>query len=393
MSEQYFWPEEGGFAAKPPLNDSAGYLYTDERSGVGHYKFTPQNHSWPCNYPMPATKVIDAFSPNLNKRLHVGHLRNLAMAVALQRLLPDWHFVALLGASQGVIKDALDDWKWWTSFLSYKAEVYYDVVLPQDVVQTHEQNGMAHWRGPNGPVLVKRSDGRPLYAFWEVAFAEYVKPDYYLTGDEQIHHFGLLGLKDKHLNLGLVLGDHGKKMSSRADAVPAHVLITSLCTELETEGVWQGDTLRQYAWNILAWNLLSHRRTENISCERLAGLNSPGVLITEMAWALCDLTMGFRHCGGKQGLTTEDASLMGLAMSFVWYVDKARKTFDTCDLAHYLYKLTKAAFDAMNREADKTRPGFLLSMQWCLQVITYCMDCLGLFFVYDQGRCGKEQER
>jgi hypothetical protein len=52
-----------------------------------NYHFTKERFSWPfapVEYP---SVTLDGFSPNLNKRLHVGHLRNLVLASSLRNIL------------------------------------------------------------------------------------------------------------------------------------------------------------------------------------------------------------------------------------------------------------------------------------------------------------------
>lgn len=60
-----------------------------------NYHCTKEGWLWPFEYsndPWVAQSwkpiyVIDGFSPNLNKQLHVGHLRNLALAASLKDIL------------------------------------------------------------------------------------------------------------------------------------------------------------------------------------------------------------------------------------------------------------------------------------------------------------------
>ena len=48
-----------------------------------NYHFTPDNYQWPERIPAQPQFKIDGFSPNLNKKLHIGHLRNLVVASSL----------------------------------------------------------------------------------------------------------------------------------------------------------------------------------------------------------------------------------------------------------------------------------------------------------------------
>ena len=96
-----------GFTSSDPLpNDMVkGYRY--EHVGRHHnYHTTAERWGWPVKLEMNRDRmVVDGFSPNLNKGLHVGHLRNLSLASALQKMTsaqPNTKFVAMLGTSLGV---------------------------------------------------------------------------------------------------------------------------------------------------------------------------------------------------------------------------------------------------------------------------------------------------
>src|SRR5437588_768930 len=66
-----------GLADLPP-----GYHH-ELKAGFHNYHFTAAHFQLP---PFPAphaeTVVLEGFAPNLNKHLHVGHLKNLALANA-----------------------------------------------------------------------------------------------------------------------------------------------------------------------------------------------------------------------------------------------------------------------------------------------------------------------
>src|SRR5579859_2351313 len=95
--------------------------YQYEKTGRYHnFLFTKDSWHWPLCYVDPnKSKIMDGFSPNLNKELHVGHLRNLATANAFYQMLPKWKFVALLGASQGVCAKAMNGLQEWFNFVGY----------------------------------------------------------------------------------------------------------------------------------------------------------------------------------------------------------------------------------------------------------------------------------
>ena len=94
-------------------------------------------------------------------------------------------------------------------FVGYHPQVYFDTDLPKGLVATvpgtSKYAGCQVWQGPLGPVVVVKADGQPTYAAHDLAYAQLVKPDWYVTGCEQKGHFAALGLAGKHLAMGLVL--------------------------------------------------------------------------------------------------------------------------------------------------------------------------------------------
>ncbi len=190
-----------------------GYAYAFS-NGFHNYHFTAANFKLP---PLPAsasqTVVLEGFAPNLNKKLHVGHLKNLAAANALARILQPCQPVAMLGASLGVLPGALENLHALFDFVGYHPQIAFDTDLPPGLVPTSPGTGAYAgcevWHGPLGPVVVKKGNGQPTYAYHELAYAQLVQPDYYITGCEQKEHFAALRLADKHLPMGLVLGMDG----------------------------------------------------------------------------------------------------------------------------------------------------------------------------------------
>ena len=69
-------------------------------------------------------------------------------------------------------------------------------------------------------MVVGKANGHPTYADHDLAYAQLVGPDYCLTGSQQAGHFAALGLADKHLPLGLVLGPDGRKVRSSGGQPP-----------------------------------------------------------------------------------------------------------------------------------------------------------------------------
>lgn len=286
-----------GFFSMERLPQFAGQYREENVGRYWNYYVTPDCQEWPekwVHMVAAATHqrpyVIDGFSPNLNKSLHVGHLRQLSLAKSLFAMLPQTgaKFVAILGASQGVYQYAQKELQDWFDFVNYHPEVYYDVLMPKDEDIVHRQKdevvgsetfGTELWHGgPKGPVIVTRADGRPTYAFADLAFAKTVGPTHYVTGAEQQDHFVSLGLGEKHLPMGLVLGADNKKMKSRTgDAMTAAEIVQQIIDRLDPT-----PEPKKLAWNVLAWNFLHVARPKNVKFtpEEWTKPEAPGMYIT-----------------------------------------------------------------------------------------------------------------
>jgi len=339
-----------GFFSLKPISDeekhssaqATGWRYRADIVGRYHnYYVTPDCYFWP-SYDWYDKKihepwaVVDAFSPNLDKELHVGHLRNLAIALSLSRMLDrQSRFVALLGSGKGILKKSKDALKKWLRCVHYKPKLYYDCLMPmdEDIVVRHQalmpkkqpdgsilNEECTVWDGPSGPVIVIRGDGRPLYTFHDIAFAKTVGPTHYITGQEQREHFRSLGLGDRHYPMGLVLAkdpETGKltKMKSRTgDAVSGQELLDIIVDKLkagkaklkknkETDqygnqeaGGW--NDMERLAWNVLAWNFLACSRPQDVKfdAETWTDPNRGGLYIT-YTYARC--ASALKKAGGN----------------------------------------------------------------------------------------------
>jgi arginyl-tRNA synthetase len=403
-----------GFTASEPVvpETAAGYRY--EQIGNHHnYYATAENWNWPVDFVHPKKSfIIDGFSPNLNKTLHVGHLRNLAIANSLNKTLSricqmpicyDLKFVAMLGASLGVKKHALDGWRYWTNFLGYKPEEYFDITLPDDVVETEvvtdpnaALGGVTIWNGPYGPVIVKRFDGRPLYAFHDLTFAAYVGPTHYITGHEQKEHFTSLGLGEKHLPMGLVLGDDNKKLKSRTgDALPATEVMDMIVQRLEGSDhtQYESQSKQKLAWNILAWNFLHTTRDKNLKfeVESWTRPDQGGLYISyTFARAVSALNKKHQHLTKlyrEQMLTpfTEiDISLLGFAEQYKFYFQEAVNRLDTAPIANFAFDLARLISQAYEKEkVSGGRRSFQQAFEHATWRLEMCMKDLGMFCLYD----------
>lgn len=391
--------------AKYPFGHIGNFRY--EESGRYHnYHVTPKATEWPLDYPIDYTPyVIDGFSPNMNKRLHVGHLRNLAIASSLSRILHRHNakFVALLGASLGVKKAAVVGWKRWTSFVGYRPKEYYDLTLPQDVIETRKPNEEElkrmyesseivgyplnlpdYWDGPKGPVIVKRADGRPLYAFYDLLFAKEISPTHYITGHEQKGHFANLGFESKHLAMGLVLGSDGKKLKSRdGNALSANKALLLVMGNLR--GVANAKKL---AWNILSWNFLHAARQTDLKfeVEKWVRPEAPGMYITytyaRVSEALRKAKVQEMKPKNFPDYNEDDAKLVGFANQYVYYLQQAIQKMDPAPIAHFCLDLAKMLTSAYEREKIAGgREGFACAVWHANEILSTCMDRSGMFLL------------
>lgn len=401
-----------GFTTQSPLPEEQASGYRLEVVGRFHnYHVTPARWEWPEVYPVQHKGlIIDGFSPNMNKELHVGHLRNLAIARSLKSILrgSDTTFVALIGCSLGVKKAALDGWKRWTNFVHYHPHVYYDVALPQDVIESREPTVEEVekrvidvnepgpdwalpklWDGPNGPVIVIRADGRHLYAFHDLTFAKEVGPTHYITGHEQKGHFANLGLGDKHLSMGLVCGTDGKKLSSRnGTALLATDALEAIITQLGDMA--DRNTANQVAWNILVWNFLHASRGTDLKfeVEKWVRPEAPGMYASytyaRVKKALDPMGSAyFNEIGKRDGeITEDDAKLLGLSEQYLYYHNKAITAMDPAPIANFAHELARALGVVYEKERIRDgRPIFAHVVRHALWRLEHCLTDLGMFLV------------
>lgn len=406
-----------GFTSMSPLPEDMVQGYRYEQAGRYHnYHATPEKWGWPIEYSRGIERiVIDGFSPNLNKELHVGHLRNLVIAASLQRLHSEHvntNFVALLGCSLGVKSWSIDSWRKWTHWTGYKPEIFYDVALPDDLVDEHPEKEKAgplqpeidkmnfkhsFWTNPEGEeILIRRSDGSPLYAFYDLAFHEWVNPTHYITGQEQRDHFRSLGFADKHLPMGLVLGDDGKKLKSRDESGMAISEALGLVAKELNETPEQG----KLSWNIMCWNMLQPNREKDVKfqVENWVRPESPGLYITytysrvrsALARSLHKCRMGkymtiVAPTGPdstmkEQTLQDIDVEIMGVAEQYVFYRQQAIENFDPSPLANFAHTLARSLNAAYEKEQIKNgRRCFCAAIGHGLWRLHNCMEDLGMF--------------
>lgn len=431
-----------GFFSREPQPHLLGQGYTEQTVGSFHnFLFNARNWKWPKTETPERRGRIDGFSPNLNKQLHVGHLRNLAIANAFSKLAPNYEFVALLGTSLGVRKEAQLDLEVWFHFLDYRPRIYYDAIMPWDdnVVPrqpgTGQNQGALVWINPQGNELIVarstlqewlcRADeakehgfylrtgplpkacptcgssekivlgrgiipGRPNYIFHDIAFAATVAPDKYITGTEQREHFRDLGLAERHLPMGLVCGPDGKKLKSRTgDALSAQEAVEMVQSRLN-----KTDSPRCLAWNVLCWNFLHCSREQNVRFdpEQWTNPDSPGLYITYTYARIVSALSNKKHfmpdvqgpdvdaVNDPENLTDLDVRLLGYSQYSHYWIERTLETWDTAPLANYVHDFCRELAYAYNQERIiDGRPAFRGAILLAAEKLRTCMTLLGMF--------------
>lgn len=407
-----------GFTVSDVYSDEGKSGYRYEKVGRYHnFHFTKDQWAWPNDERPPDTFKFDLFSPNLNKHLHVGHLRNLAIATSLSRLFKGSKFYAFLGRCLGIVGDAEQDLKEWFDFLGYHPEILSDIELSDRAgikgdPGTGDQEGcevfVNRWSADAPPVVLRRADGRPTYAMHDLSFAKEIGPDYYLTGAEQAEHFKSLGLGQKHLPMGLVLDPvTGKKMKSReGNALSAEDAMDLVIGKLD-----KTYEPRQLAWNILAWNFLHSSRQKDVKfdVDEWTRPESQGLYVTyTFARIGAAIMLGCqRDSLGKQlnrlghpkeglhavvsnwkpsrnDMTQDDVNLLGFASYKTYYKERAIAGFDPAPLANFASALAMKLGSAYHEEQIASgRPGFQFAINEAYHALGDTMVLLGMFPITD----------
>jgi arginyl-tRNA synthetase len=169
---------------------------------------------------------MDGFSPNLNKKLHIGHFSNLVIGKAFKSLGICEKTVSIYGDTlDGEVKkeDAIqaltkyqNDFQFFTDKSLMASEVKYNGGLLKD--GTGDYDGTKIFEVGEDKVVGIKSTGQTSYFYQDVSLAEMLNaPTLYLTGKEQCNHFDILKKlfpNIQHIGLGLVKVS-GLKMASR----------------------------------------------------------------------------------------------------------------------------------------------------------------------------------
>lgn len=386
-----------GFCSYKPLDNFIGYRY--EVTGRFHnYHFTKENYQWPEDKYRPPYLVFDAFSPNLNKFLHVGHLRNLAIAKSLSKIFDNSLFVSLFGASLGINFDAWANTRNWMEFVGYHPVPFQDIhLIREDQIDemlkqlgstpgTGDYLGCDIYNGKIGPVVLRRSadeEGKKkvTYAFYDLVFSQQTSPDHYLTGAEQKEHFDNLSLGHKHLPMGLVLDAvTGKKIKSRTgDSLKADEAILMVMDKLE-----ETPEPKKLAWNILCWNFLHISRNQNIrfDIDEWTKSDSPGMYVS---YTMARISSALENVVLPKVIQAKDfedldIELIGVANYLDYYTQRAIKQVDPSPLAKFAHDLARKLGNAYHSEKiNGGRPNFQYAVNYGLEKLKACCTLLGMF--------------
>lgn len=371
-----------GFCSREEI--STPNKYRHEHCGIWHnYFFTKEDFLWPkLNKEVPKYR-IDGFSPNLNKQLHVGHLRNLVLASSLQKILPNSEFMVWFGGTLGIDEEALVNYQKWCDLAQYVPSIVaIDINYAKyNKVQIPLNDGAGQSSGCKTfkDVIVIRSDGTPTYAYYELLLHESFKPDFCITGVEQAEHFKNLGFENVHLPMGLVLGEDGKKMKSRTgtslSAVEAFEEIKSNLNETP-----EPDKL---VWNIIAWNFLKVSRKKNVQFNpKLWSKIESGGMNISYTYARISKALGedIIKIPSSGDLSDDDIKLLGVSEYFYPYYNLALDSLDPVHLAIYGDELASMLSSFYHKERIKDgRIGFRFAVAAALRSLGKVMDCLTMY--------------
>jgi arginyl-tRNA synthetase len=296
----------------------------------------------------------------------------------------------MLGASLGVLPGALEELQALFDLVGYHPLVHLDTSLPAGLVPTEpgtgEYAGCRVWQGPLGPVVVLKADGTPTYASHDLTYAQLIGPDYYLTGSEQQGHFAALGLADKHLAMGLVLGPDGKKVKSSS----GQPLLASEAFDLVIGQLDPTPEPKKLAWNVLAYGFLQTGLSSSSKFDpvEMTKPTAPGMYLTytlaKVHSALAKGGVPMDPVGPESHLTAVDLKLLGLAAYADYYEYQAAQGKDPAPLANYVLVLAKGLAKAYAKQSIKGGPpGFQFAVAKAFRTLEKGMVTLGLFPLHE----------
>jgi arginyl-tRNA synthetase len=266
------------------------------------------------------------------------------------------------------------------------------------------------------PALIEKSDGASLYLTRDIANLRYRLKKYrpskilYVIGNEQSLHFEqlfaiarLLGLDSaefKHIKYGLVLGEKGKKLSTREGTAELlqDLLDESIVKAREVIEVKNYDLSAEEKTEIafavglgaLKYNDLKENRTTDIIFNWEKMLDFSGDSAPYLQYTYARFKSILRKAGkiGKEDAASLDhdteLALMRKIFEFPDIVEKAGELYSTSTLATYLYKLAVTAnkfyetTPILKDENDGRRNARLLLIATAARTLSEGLDLLGI---------------
>lgn len=289
----------------------------------------------------------------------------------------------MLGASQGIKEEAIQQYDHWCGVADYHPKIYLDKQLPPPTMPLTDGIGKYEGCKMYNDVVVYKSDGSSTYAAHDLSFAEIAKPDFYLTGEEQKGHFQSLGMGHKHLPLGLLLGSDGQKMKSTIKTEDDAVnFVSAMNLFLAVKGSLKptpdSDAL---AWNVLAWQFNSaavHKAT-TLNIEMWCSIGGPGVYITYTYAKMMKALSNAKNVPDEHAMTLEDAELAGFASYFHYYWQKAideKQPYYVAGGALWLAQKLSEVYAENNIQSAE--PGLLFAITYAVETLKHCMQLLGM---------------
>ena len=324
----------------------------------------------------PIYKYMDGFSPNLNKKLHIGHFSNLVYASAFKHLGVCEQTIAIYGDTLvGTDLSNID----YNKFKYSIDKEYYasEQVLLEDEFKLLCE-GIGEYENTKCFTLLDdtklvgiKSDASTSYFYQDVSLVQTLNGStLYLTGKEQKNHFNQLklvkGLEEysnniNHIGLGLI-SLQGEKMSSRKGNV---IYMTDLIDIVNQEF-----NNLNLTYNVLAGSILMSNPTRDLKVS-LDNLSDPkqsvGMYISYTTARLLNLPIDYNKYVNQQ---------VDLEVKFMVY--KSKMTLNPSLLCGYLHKYCKKInVDYTNIQAKDNEELYVNH----LHNLQYMLNKLGLYTI------------
>lgn len=250
-------------------------------------------------------EYVDGFSPNLNKDLHIGHLSNLVIANAFQKLGVGNKFIAILGDTlEGKVnkETSLEKYKSYCNDFDYKvSDIFFasKMKLKNQSLLTKgdgEYSDTKIFKIGDEKIVGVKSNGNTSYFYQDVALAEHLNNStLYLTGFEQDNHFNSLKKlfpHTNHIGLGLVMLNGQKMSSSLGNVLYLEDFINELLSQFNNN--------IQLVYNILAGQILKSKPNQIKSIDSKLILNPKQSIGLYLSYTLASV----KSCGADTNKIT-----------------------------------------------------------------------------------------